>query len=383
MTINIFNSPKPFAFIQFFTIFFNLFLVLFLAPFSTHANSSSEINIKAVGDMMLGLNAPSKYPDHFFLEEVSDILSNSDISFGNQEGSICDLETLSPKCNSSNKECHAFKSPSHLILQYKKAGFDVLSLANNHIFDYGSACASETKNKIENNNILAIGLTDKIRKYSKDEKNLLSSVRFINKNNQVIAFIGFHFSNSGQRLLSIHETQLAQNIIQFLKQKSDIVIVSMHAGSEGHLARHTLNSNEFFKGENRGNSIKFAHTVIDAGADLVLGHGPHVLRGLEIYKDRLIAYSLGNFATYSGFSLIYPKNLGAILDITLSHTGAFKRGQIFSTIQKKDAQGKTRLKLDLSHQALKEIYLLSNEDFSQSSPQIYNDGSVRPIANSQ
>ena len=83
----------------------------------------------------------------------------------------------------------------------------------------------------------------------------------------------------------------------------DIVIVSFHGGAEGNGAEMLPFAREIFAGEDRGNVVEFAHAMVDAGADLVLGHGPHVVRPMELYRDRLIAYSLGNFATYYGISV--------------------------------------------------------------------------------
>src|SRR4029079_4437742 len=87
---------------------------------------------------------------------------------------------------------------------------------------------------------------------------------------------------------------------------ADLVVVTMHAGAEGSDHQHVRPGNECFLGENRGNSVAFAHSVVRAGADLVVGTGPHVLRGMEWYRGRLIAYSLGNFAGYDVFSLGGP-----------------------------------------------------------------------------
>jgi hypothetical protein len=79
--------------------------------------------------------------------------------------------------------------------------------------------------------------------------------------------------------------------------------------------------------------VEFAHSMIDAGADIVLGHGPHVVRPLEIYNDRLIAYSLGNFATYYGISVEGIRGIAPILLVTLDDEGKFVSGRIESTIQ--------------------------------------------------
>ena len=105
------------------------------------------------------------------------------------------------------------------------------------------------------------------------------------------------------------------------------VIVSFHGGAEGLQALHTPNKAELFMNENRGDVRRFAHAVVDAGADIVLGSGPHVVRGMEIYKDRLIAYSLGNFATYRAFNIWGFNGIGLILEADMDDTGRFISGK--------------------------------------------------------
>ena len=115
------------------------------------------------------------------------------------------------------------------------------------------------------------------------------------------------------------------------KKKADIVVVSFHGGSEGTDAQNVPNKTEYLgRRICVGNLPFFAHTVIDAGADLVLGHGPHVLRGMEIYKDRLIAYSMGNFATYGMFSLKFETALTAIFEIDIAPDGKFISGKLYA-----------------------------------------------------
>ena len=108
--------------------------------------------------------------------------------------------------------------------------------------------------------------------------------------------------------------------------QADIVVVAMHAGAEGSGATHVPHGTETFLGENRGDSRRFSHAVIDAGADLVVGSGPHVIRGLERYHGRLIAYSLGNFAGYKNFGTGGTLSLSAILRVELRGDGAFVGG---------------------------------------------------------
>jgi hypothetical protein len=106
-------------------------------------------------------------------------------------------------------------------------------------------------------------------------------------------------------------------------------VVYMHAGAEGSTADHVTGQEEDFLGEDRGNAEAFAHMAIDAGASLVIGSGPHVLRGMQFYKHHLIAYSMGNFAGYGDFATEGNFAMSMILHVTLSPAGRFKRARIY------------------------------------------------------
>ncbi|MEK7856637.1 MAG: CapA family protein, partial [Acidobacteriota bacterium] len=157
-------------------------------------------------------------------------------------------------------------------------------------------------------------------------------------------------------------------------KSADIVVVSFHGGAEGVAAQRVPRDLEMYAGEKRGNLPLFARTVIDAGADLVLGHGPHVLRGMEIYKDRLIAYSLGNFATYGWFRLEAETALTVILETNISADGKFLGGKIHSGKQ----IGRGEPVLDPTGAAVRKMKYLSDLDFPSSAPKIADDGTLSP-----
>ena len=115
--------------------------------------------------------------------------------------------------------------------------------------------------------------------------------------------------------IDINDHKNAISLVQKLDSLCDIVIVSFHGGAEGANHTHITRNNEIFLGENRGNPYKFSRDVIDAGADIVFGHGPHVTRAIDIYKDRFIAYSLGNFATYGRFNLNGVSGIAPIVKV--------------------------------------------------------------------
>jgi hypothetical protein len=166
---------------------------------------------------------------------------------------------------------------------------------------------------------------------------------------------------------SIHNIDMAKDIVKQLKEENDIVIVSFHGGAEGGSATRLTNVNEIFLGEPRGNVMKFSRSVIDAGADLVLGHGPHVLRALEVYKGKLIAYSLGNFLTYSMFNVKGPNGLSAILTIRMNtKNGEFADGTLVSLKLTKDGIPE----IDLAGEAIKLVKKLTKQDIKTKAPVI-------------
>jgi len=115
-------------------------------------------------------------------------------------------------------------------------------------------------------------------------------------------------------------------LVSQAKQNADVVVVIMHLGAEGTDKQHVRPGTEYAFGENRGDSMAFSHAVIDAGADLVVGSGPHVLRGMQWYQGRLIAYSLGNFTAYHTLSVSGASAFSGILHVTLDGQGRFVAG---------------------------------------------------------
>src|SRR5439155_13312898 len=123
---------------------------------------------------------------------------------------------------------------------------------------------------------------------------------------------------------SLTDLEAAAALIEAADAEAAIVVVAIHAGAEGSDAGHVTGAEEIYLGEDRGNPEEFAHLAIDAGADLVLGSGPHVLRGIELYRDRLLAYSLGNFSGFHNFATEGVLGESVVLHVTLAPDGAFR-----------------------------------------------------------
>lgn len=331
--------------------------------------SSDPITIAAVGDIMLASPFPneSRMPPNDgadLLKAVTPVLSAADIAFGNMEGPIVD-GGISEKCGTPKPgqpvRCFAFRMPTRYAKYLKDAGFDVMSVANNHASDFGETGRASTRRTLDGLGIKHVG-SDRDR----------FSTAYLEVNGRSVAFIGFAH-NAVQP--NVNDLDTARRLVTEADKKADIVVVSFHGGAEGTGAQNVPRRTELFFGEQRGNLPLFARGVIDAGADLVLGHGPHVLRGMEIYKDRLIAYSLGNFATYGWFRLEAETALTAVLETELAPDGKFLGGKLHSARQ----EGRGIPVLDPTGTAVKKVRSLSQTDFGSAAPNIADDGTISVI----
>lgn len=347
----------------------------------TPVADENVISIAAVGDIMLA----SPFPDDTrmppndgkgMLDAVAPILSAADIAFGNMEAPIID-SGISPKCKPKEPptptptplpsatpkkpepvRCYAFRMPTRYAKYLKEAGFDVMSVANNHALDFAAAGQQSTRKTLD-----ALGI-----KHAGADRLKLSTT-FLEVKGKKIAFIGFAHNTVSP---NVNDLVTARRLVQEADKAADIVVVSFHGGAEGSAYQNVPKQTEVFFGERRGNLPLFARTVIDAGADLVLGHGPHVLRGMEIYKDRLIAYSLGNFATYGWFSLKGETALTMILETHLAPDGKFIGGKIHAGRQ----EGRGIPALDVTGEAIRKVRSLSGSDFPASAPNISDGGII-------
>jgi poly-gamma-glutamate synthesis protein (capsule biosynthesis protein) len=274
------------------------------------SESRETFTIKAVGDMVLGTTWPEDRipPDveHRFFDGVAQTLSGSDIVFGNLEGTLTDSEETTK--DPSRGTQYAFRMPPRFAGVLRDAGFNVLSLANNHSSDFGPSGLEDTVSALSNHGILAVGLQNEI---------VYQEIR-----GSRIAWIGFSYLGLHN---NIHDMDEVARLVSEADRKATLVIVTFHGGAEGSDALRVIDGKEEYLGENRGNLVRFARTAVESGADLVLGHGPHVLRGVECYWQKLIVYSLGNFVGYQAFSTKRAAAISVILDVTLDEDGWLRR----------------------------------------------------------
>lgn len=184
-----------------------------------------------------------------------------------------------------------------------------------------------------------------------------------------VAFIAFAPYDGSHDMRDI--TGMRQ-LVARLAAQHDIVIVSFHGGAEGSEAIHVPFETELFHGENRGDVARFAREAVESGADLVLGHGPHVPRGIELYNDRLIVYSLGNFATYQGINVAGRNGMAPIVTATLDADGRFISGRVLSNRQERPGGPRP----DALFSAARLMARVTAEDFPNPGLKIRDDGAI-------
>lgn len=341
-------------------------IIFFLSLFSVNLSigqTDTLIQIVAAGDVNLGTSYPStEYlpitvdAPYFLLEPAKDIIRNAKIAFCNLEGPFLNTGIVSKHCRDT-LNCYVFKTPEMYFKCIEDAGFNLFSLANNHIYDFGLSGVESTYRLINSYKLNGAGTTN--HSFCKFE---IDGIK-----------IGFTAFSPISGTNNINDYNILKEIVTLLKSESDIVIVSFHGGGEGKNYLHVKNEEEIYLGENRGNVIEFSKMAIDCGADVVIGHGPHVPRGVYLYKNRFIAFSLGNFCTYGRINVSGVNGYAPLVDIFVNKKGQFVKGKIHSFIQDYGSG----ISIDSSNKAAKLIRKLSAEDFPDNPIEISEDGSIK------
>jgi capsule synthesis protein PGA_cap len=247
------------------------------------------------------------------LRAVAPQLRGADLAAVNYEGAFA--TGTSTKCPSVSRTgtCFAFGAPPANAASLRHAGIDVVNLANNHANDYGDRGRARTQAALRGARVGFTGAPGRI---------LRRRVR-----GAIVALLGFAPYPWAGSLLDLAG---ARAVVRRAARTADLVVVFLHAGAEGSNRAHTPAGPETYLGEPRGNARAFAHAVVDAGADVVLGSGPHVLRGIERYRGRLIAYSLGNLAGFHTFGTSGALALSGVLSVTVDRRGRFAGGRFAS-----------------------------------------------------
>jgi poly-gamma-glutamate capsule biosynthesis protein CapA/YwtB (metallophosphatase superfamily) len=321
---------------------------------------ADTLDLTFVGDIMMGTNypAPGFMPPNNgadLFAQVSQFLKQADITFGNCEGTLFDAGGT-PKSCSNPAVCYAFRMPTALGQNLKNAGFDLMSVANNHLGDFGDEGRKKTMANLE-----ALGI-----KYSGQE---VCPTTTIKAKNFTLGMVAVAPNNNCFKLNDYAKikTQIAE-----LKKTCNLVMLSFHGGAEGRDKTHVPRNHEIFYGEDRGNVYEMAHMAIDAGADFVIGHGPHVTRAFDYYKGKFIAYSLGNFCTWDRVSLAGISGIAPILNLSYTGTGKLTKASIVPIRQ----IGKGIPVKDEYAQVTKQLQELTKKDFPEAGITIGDNGVI-------
>lgn len=271
------------------------------------AIAEPPIVIRAVGDIVLGSNYPHpRLPDasdHKRIAELHHTLNNADIVVGNLEGVLYD-QGKSRK-DVSRPGYFTFRMPENYAATLRDMGFDVLSLANNHAMDFGTEGLQATQRALRAEGIQPVGVPG-------------ADVATLTIRGTTVAFLSYSYLTTFTHM--DNEEQIRRDI-ERAQSAARLVIVTVHAGSEGESAAGTPERDEYFMNEYRGNVRRFAQFAIDAGASAVFGHGPHVVRPYEVYKDKPIFFSLGNFVGYRSFSTKGKLGSSIVAEVRFSPQG--------------------------------------------------------------
>lgn len=316
------------------------------------------------GDIMMG----TSYPDdakgaylpredgnHLF-DDIKEISRRVDVAAANNEGVLIDTGGKAKFCGNSTS-CFTFRMPTRFVKNLVDAGFDFMSVANNHANDFGPVGTKSTQLTLRNAGIAYAG-------FSKD-----CPTAIVVRNGKTIGFAAFGHSRG---TASINDLEAMRRTVTRLDSVCDIVVVSFHGGEEGVRHSHVPFAAEHAFGERRGNVHEFAHAAINAGADIVYGHGPHVTRAMELYNDRLIMYSLGNFCTPYRMNINGLTGHAPLVEVCVDAEGRFQSGQIHPFIQVK-GEGPRH---DRSGAVIEQLRRLSHEDFPQSPLRISDSGEL-------
>ena len=337
-------------------------------PQSGNIDDTAGYRIIGVGDMMLGSDYPLEYLDPRVTEngdpadvigqEMVSLFKSADVTFGNFEGTMHNSVEGAKAC-ANPAVCFVFRSPPHHATYIRRAGFTMLSNANNHSRDFGEANRTATFQYLMYAGMEVSGA---------DTPNTRFGVQTLKDGTKAVLVAFGH--NPG--LMKVQELSRVRSLVQEAGTKGDIVIVSCHIGAEGRTHNRVTRATEMFLGEDRGNPFAFARTAVDAGADAVFCHGPHIPRAVEVYKGRFIAYSLGNFWTYGSFNLRDENGQAPIADIRVAKDGQLLSARIVSARQDKPGGPY----LDPTHAAAKQIGMLTARDFAETGVKVAPTGEM-------
>jgi hypothetical protein len=336
------------------------------------------VRLCAGGDVTLGSNLDQRWArtaaqklraeyglsDHpaALLAPLRPLVADADVVLLNVEGAIGEGLLAERKCSPTSTNCYAFRQPASAARALRDLAPEAIivgNVANNHSRDAGRVGFAQTARHLRSADVRITG-ADTL------------ATRVVTLIGDTLAVLGFYTTDDGPipdaRDLSAVHRHVARAVARY-----GTVVVTMHLGGEGANAQRTRNETEIFLGRiDRGNPVAFADTVFAAGATLIIGHGPHVLRAGEWRDDRLVLYSLGNLLTYGPFNNREPTNRGAVACVTIDSARHVSEAELRSTVQV--APGV--LRADPSERAATIVDSLSALDFPRTGVRVGRGGVV-------
>lgn len=313
---------------------------------------AETVSIGWVGDVTPGSRYGALPGDGSALfASVRPLLRSVDLMAGNLEGTIG--PGGAPRCGGGVENCFSFQADRAVAGGLKRSGFDLLNLANNHSMDYGVEGRWSTVRALHAAGVSFTGLP--------------GHVTVLEKRDIRVAFVGFATYDWSP---SLNDPAAVRGLVAQAADLADVVVVLFHGGAEGSDRGHVPVGGESYLGESRGDLRAFAHGAVDAGADLVLGSGPHVLRGMELYRDRLIAYSLGNFAGVDNFSTAGALALSGVLTVRVERDGRLRSGWLHGV----RLSGRGIPAVDGAGETVRTVDALGAEDFGEAGVRLRPNG---------
>ena len=275
------------------------------------------IRVCAGGDVTLGTNLDTAWmrrgaarlrTEHGVSGDPASLLAPLRPLFADADIVLLNVETaigMGPartKCGPRSKNCYAFRSPPSAAAAMRSLGredaYVVGNVANNHARDAGEVGVDSTIAYLNRATVLVTGRDT-------------MATPLILPGGVTVGILGFY---AGDMVTDARDVAAVRRHVARAVEQYGTVVVTAHIGAEGIQWQRVGDSTEFFLESriDRGNPVAFARAAIDAGAALVVGHGPHVLRAAEWRGDRLALYSLGNLVTYGPFNNAEPINRGAV-----------------------------------------------------------------------
>jgi hypothetical protein len=345
------------------------------AATAPRGGDDAGVRVCAGGDVTLGTNLDTTWtgkmsewlrrpvpalpnPD-VVLRPLHPLVGDADVVLVNIEGAIGSGPVEKPKCELGARGCFALRQPpatAAALRRLSPRGQVVGNLANNHARDAGERGFERTVSLLERAHVHVTGVDT-----------LATPV--VTRGGDTVAFLGFSTSTGPDpRDLAAVKRHVARAAARY-----PLLVVTMHLGADGRSAQRTRDTMEVYFEERRGNPVAFAHAAADAGAKLIVGHGPHVVRALEWRNESLIAYSLGNLVTYGPFSLREPLNRGAILCAVLDA----KHGVLDAHLRPTKQRAPGRVSSDRSSRAVTLADSLTRLDFPDSGAVMITEAVVR------